>query len=785
MECDPRLTESAASDRAQIQMPSLLVRAILRRKRWVAAAVLLAIASAFVFHQLSGPWHKANAQLLVRKKSLETSPISGPPSPGQPQDDYLATHMLIIRSPRVVREAVAKGNLVSLAGLQQQGGLATAIHSLSSSIFAEQGEGSPELRLTKSIVDALKVSADNPKPGLGVSHEVINVTFQGRDAKVCAKVLDAIIASYQDFLRDTYKSGSVETLELIDRARDILRKDLNTKEAAYREFRRKTPLLWKGKDGNGTTVHQDRLFSIDAQRQALRLRSAEIQATLAAIENALKGGSNYSDVLPLVTGVPANKEIITPTQLSTPRTNGEPWNVGRSARETLEEQWINLQLEEKRLLQGGLGPAHPDVRAIRDRIEGVRGMISPSAAAEGLGEDKAWVEGFVKLRIRLLKQELAANARTDKSLAALFEYDQKEANESTLHEIEDESLRADLERSKLLYESIIKRLQEIDSVKDFGGYNMYVLEPPQGKLHIRQYFLVLAAALVVGLIAGFGGACLAEMRDKSFRAPHEACHWLGLPVLGQVPLVAANRVQLYKAGTQELHGTLAEAHRALRTALLFTTNAATHRVIQITSPCAGDGKTTLAANLGFSLAQSGKKVLLIDADLRHPRLHTLFGLADRIGLSSFLTDQADLSDAILRTDVPGLALLPSGPRQHNPAELLTSPRLKELLDTLRGDFDYILIDTPPLLTVSDPCVVVQRADAVLLVIRNSRNCRPRAQQARAVLDTMGAKILGIVLNRVGRRFGPGSHGSPLYQAALDRSTPQVPPARRDLHGAPN
>src|SRR5438132_5223818 len=333
MECDPRLTESAASDRAQPQMPSLLVRAVLRRKRWLAAGVLLAIASAFVFHQLSGPWHKANAQLLVRKKSLVTSPISGPPSPGQPQDDYLATHMLIIRSPRVVGEAVAKGNMVSLAGLQQQGGLATAIHSLSSSILAEHGEGSPELRLTKSIVDGLKVSADNPKPGLGVSHEVINVTFQGRDAKVCAKVLDAIIASYQDFLRDTYKSGSVETLELIDRARDILRKDLNTKEAAYREFRRKTPLLGKGKDGNGTTVQQDRLFNNDAQRQALRLRSAEIQATLAAIESALKGGSNYSDVLPLVMGVPANKEIITPTQLTPSRTNGEPWNVGRSGPE--------------------------------------------------------------------------------------------------------------------------------------------------------------------------------------------------------------------------------------------------------------------------------------------------------------------------------------------------------------------------------------------------------------------------------------------------------------------
>src|SRR5437870_10772824 len=104
MEGDPRLTEPAATDRAQTQMPSLLVRAMLRRKRWVAAGALIGIAAAFVLHQLNGPWHTASAQLLVWKKRLETSPISGP-SPGQSQDDYLATHMLIIRSPRVVREA--------------------------------------------------------------------------------------------------------------------------------------------------------------------------------------------------------------------------------------------------------------------------------------------------------------------------------------------------------------------------------------------------------------------------------------------------------------------------------------------------------------------------------------------------------------------------------------------------------------------------------------------------------------------------------------------------------
>ena len=160
----------------------------------------------------------------------------------------------------------------------------------------------------------------------------------------------------------------------------------------------------------------------------------------------------------------------------------------------------------------------------------------------------------------------------------------------------------------------------------------------------------------------------------------------------------------------------------------------------------------MAANLGFSIAQSGKKVLLLDADLRHPHLHSVFGLPNTPGLTSLLNDQADVTEAILETEIPGLALLPSGPCPPNPAELLTSPRLKELLVTLRERFDYILIDTPPLLAVTDPCVVAHAVDGVLLTLRNSKHGRPHAQCAKEILDRAGANVLGVVVNGVTPRF---------------------------------
>src|SRR5437588_5711445 len=437
MERDARMSESASSERTEAQLPSFLTRILLRRKRWIILGTLLGVAAAVAFHQLSGPWFEATAQLLVLKKKLDTQPISGPAAPGQPQDDYLPTHMLIISSPRVIREAVVKGDLLSLEGLQRQGALSKAVKSVTGNLFASGSKRPPEWQLADSIVDALKVSSDTPKPGLGVSHEVINIAFNGKESKDCVKVLDAIVSSYHNFLKDTYKSGNVETLELIDRAREVLQKDLNTKEAAYREFRRKTPMLWKGKDGNGTTVHQDRLFNVDAQRSVLRMRSAEIQSTLVAIESALNCGRSYLEILPMVSGVPGNREVMTGSQVPSARVKAEPWNVGRPARETLEEQLINLRLEEQGMLKSGLGPAHPDVRALRDRIASVLGMISPSSSTQGRGQDQqAWVEELVKLNVRHLKQELSDNERTDNSLAALFEHDQSEAKESILHEIE-------------------------------------------------------------------------------------------------------------------------------------------------------------------------------------------------------------------------------------------------------------------------------------------------------------------------------------------------------------
>ena len=206
----------------------------------------------------------------------------------------------------------------------------------------------------------------------------------------------------------------------------------------------------------------------------------------------------------------------------------------------------------------------------------------------------------------------------------------------------------------------------------------------------------------------------------------------------------------------------AESFRGLRTALYFSTQGEGHKVVQVTSPDPGDGKTTLVANLGVSIAQSGKRILLIDADCRRPRQHRIFNVDASVGLVSVLKGEAELSDAVQETEVVGLSVLPSGPHQHNPAELLTSPEFQDLVELLREQYDFVLLDTPPILVVTDPSVVAPRVDGVLITIRVRKNGRPSAMRAADALNTLGAKILGVVVNGVGGRPGYGQYGHDHY-----------------------
>jgi capsular exopolysaccharide synthesis family protein len=321
----------------------------------------------------------------------------------------------------------------------------------------------------------------------------------------------------------------------------------------------------------------------------------------------------------------------------------------------------------------------------------------------------------------------------------------------------------------------VRQLAEMDITKDYGGITMQKLsEPALGELVKPKLAIVLAVAGVFGLFAGVGLCYVIELADRSFRSPEDVRRQLGVPIVGHIPVIPFHRIHAKKKGqapASPLHpvictyhqprGRQSEAYRAVRTSLYFGTQGETHKVIQITSPNPGDGKTTLAANLAVSIADSGKRVLLVDADFRRPKIHKYFGLDNAAGVSSVVAGETEIVDAILPTTVKNLSAMPCGPRPHNPADLLTSPRFKEMIDLVREQYDFVIVDTPPLLAVTDPSVVAPRVDGVLMVLRLTKHARDSAMRANEVLNALGVHTLGVVVNGIGKGAGYG-YGSYRY-----------------------
>jgi capsular exopolysaccharide synthesis family protein len=709
-----------------------------RKSLLILGAVVGGVAGALVYTQYA-PVYQSSAQVLVVKKRSDPLPVAG----GDPRvafmEDYVATHLILIRSPLIVERAVQKRDLRSLKS------------------FARSGDPSG------AILASLVVGRE--KDANAAPNNIINLSYRGPVAEDCGTVLSAVVDSYKDFLDETYRNVSDDTLELITRGRDVLQKELSEKEQAYGEFRKKSPLLWKGKDG--INVEQERVAGIEEQRSKLMIRQAELAERLKTVEKAIADKRPRGELL----------------ALALPPEPPEGKSATLTPEQTIEQALVPLLLQEQQLLQD-FGEDHPDVRSVRKRIALLRkiartGKLPGERGADGPDDDNLPpIVDPVDRYVNTLRRDLRESQATLESLTRLLDDEQKRARDLVTYETQDEAYRNEIERSQEMYKGIIKRLQEINLVRDAGGFDARPLSKPGPGFKVAPSLTyILLSGLVLGLVAGGGLAYLAEVTDKGFRTPDEIRRRLGLPVFGHIPLLEPDAEARAKAdaGQPVLDPLLvsyyrpkspqAEAYRAVRTALYFSTQGEGHRVVQVTSPDMGDGKSTLAVNLAISVAQSGKRVVLIDADLRRPRLHKILGVAvgTGAGLPAVIDGRAGPTDAVLDTPVPGLFLLPCGTLPPNPAELLISPRFQELLEALRARYDFVLVDTPPLLAVTDPCVVAPRVDGVLLTLRLSKQSRPKAERAKEILNTLQAKILGVVVNGVNKHAGNGRYAPEHYE----------------------
>jgi len=307
-------------------------------------------------------------------------------------------------------------------------------------------------------------------------------------------------------------------------------------------------------------------------------------------------------------------------------------------------------------------------------------------------------------------------------------------------------LEREAQSNRQVYESLLQRQKELQVLASSRGNNVRLVDeaevPRAPFVPNMQRSLLMATlaglALALALVGGL------TYLDDTVKTPEDVAQKLQMPFLGMVPKVPGGTTLL----SGEVPHTFGEAFRSLRTALAFSNGSTSGRVIVVTSSQPLEGKTTTASNLAMALALGGEKVLLVDADLRRPTLHKTLGIDNTIGLSHLLTDQATPRDAIRMASMPNLWVMTAGQVPPNPSELLASDRMKTLLDPMHGWFDWVIVDTPPVLAVTDAVILAPLAAGVAFVIRSEMTPRRHVRRALETLMTGQPKLHGIVLNGV-------------------------------------
>ncbi len=412
-----------------------------------------------------------------------------------------------------------------------------------------------------------------------------------------------------------------------------------------------------------------------------------------------------------------------------------------------KEADLKIQIAD---LNTQFGPAYPKLSQLNNQVK----------------EVDAQIQAENKKIIAKIRGQYVAALQVENMLRGALEKQKQEANKLNESAIEYSLLKRDVDTNRQLYEGLLQKMKEAGVSAGLKSNNFRIVDSARPPLSPIEPNIPrnLMFAVLLGLASGIGLAFLLEGLDNTVRTTEQAQVISALPSLGMIPLGSksaregANPKRLVIASSKEAvelvtqvrpQSQMAESYRALRTSLLLSNLGAPPKVIMVTSALPQEGKTTTSINTAVVLAQKGVRVLLIDADLRRPSIHKTLGMGPHSGLSNVLTGSTKLENAITRTAVlPNLFVLPAGTPPPNPAELLASPNMRDVLNQLREEYDHIVIDTPPSLSVTDAVVLSPRADAVVLVIRSGQTTKQALRRSRDILTQVNAKVVGVLLNAV-------------------------------------
>ena len=414
-----------------------------------------------------------------------------------------------------------------------------------------------------------------------------------------------------------------------------------------------------------------------------------------------------------------------------------PSVINNSLIQALKTDYISL-LGEFNLESKKYGPKHPHIIKINSKLSTLEKKI----------------ESEVKKIISSIKIEYDIALAQEGVLVEALNNQKKEALELNRKAIQYNVLKRDAQSNKQMFEVVLNRLKETDLTRGLKTSNVRIVDraevPDTPEKPNKKLNLILAA--IIGLFMGGGLAFFFEYLDNTIKTPEELKRYLDLSFLGPIPHIDTKKIkgistpELITLHSSKSH--ISEAYKGLRTNIMFSFPDTNPKSLLVTSAGPSEGKTITSVNLAITMAQSGSKVVLIDADMRKPRVHRLLQVKNEKGISNVLIGQCPVEEALQKGPIPNLSIISCGQRPPNPSELLVSPTLKKLLEALKTKYDMIIIDSPPVAAVTDSVIISRITDGVALVIHGGVTGRDIIMRGRDLLKNANAHILGAIINNI-------------------------------------
>ncbi len=596
--------------------------------------------------------------------------------------------------------------------------------------------------------------------------QVLTIAFQHSNAEDARLVVDGIMQEFQRYLSENFADKNNQAAMLIQNATTRLSRELEDATKEYSKFRQESPMLWS-KD-QISNVHKDELDQLLLRLREIKSKKIEVQNRLELVQTAIKeiDEKHLPDAmrLALVDDKSAQRfnYIVNMFVNDSHNSTFMADQPLRMALATERARLTNLQ-GELSAQATTLGEQNIVIQSTRAKIAEAEERIRELSESVQLDENRPQFDAkaLVAAYIRMLKTDLLQLEVDEQRLTYESEVAREEAKKLVKFEVEGETLQKNLQQKQDLFNETLNRLRDINLTKDYAGYVHEILRDASDG---EEVWPSLTICLILGTLVGFGmsttGIAFTELLNRSLRSTDEIETITGVPIMSYIPRLHHHEDREYLKEIEDsgsrLHPIVytvhaprsqeAEIFRGLRTNLFFKSAEIRGKVFEVTSANSGDGKSTMTANTVTSIAQSGRKVILLECDLRRPAVAALLGCANHQGLSELLNGKVSLENAIQKSEVDNLFVLSAGSPPENPAELLGSIEFRNLIEKLREDFDFVILDCPPVLAVSDPCIVSDVADGVIVVVRVNPKSRVELQRTVAMLRDVQATIVGTIVN---------------------------------------